>query len=342
MGWRGRTRRGLCGAAVVVTALLMTACGASGGVETIPSERGSSSFPVELTHAQGTVVISERPQRVVVLGSADAQIASALGVPIVGAVRDPSSADGNWPGMAEPLPAELLVLDSTGPNLEQIAALHPDLILATSAQPAYTQLYDQLSRVAPVVSYRTALLQDSGEDLVRLIARATGTEGDADTLIASSDRTIDHFATEFAGLKGKTFVFGQYAGGTTYLVANPAAQSAAFLERLGMTIPAEIRQQWSAGDTSYAGSVGMITPGVEQLDVLDSADVALISGFGENATEEFTAIPLVSSSKLLREGRLHMIGQDLAAPLLQPNPATTAYLLDRLRPYLAQLVGSAG
>lgn len=174
MGLRGRTRRGLCGAAVVVTALLMTACGASGGVETIPSERGSSSFPVELTHAQGTVVISERPQRVVVLGSADAQIASALGVPIVGAVRDPSSADGNWPGMAEPLPAELLVLDSTGPNLEQIAALHPDLILATSAQPAYTQLYDQLSRVAPVVSYRTALLQDSGEDLVRLIARATG------------------------------------------------------------------------------------------------------------------------------------------------------------------------
>lgn len=327
-------------ATAVALALALSACGASEDDDEANAGSDSDAFPVEVTHARGTATIEKEPERVVVLGSADTQIASALDLPIVGAVRDPSSEDGNWPGTETPLSADVLALDSTEPNLEQIAALEPDVILATSAQPSYNEMYDELSEVAPVISYKTAPLQDSGEDLVRLIGEATGESAAAEELISASDEAIEGFTEEFPGLADTEYVFGQYAGGTTYLVASPTALSTQFMSRLGMVIPDEVSELWNDDDDSYAGSLGMITPSNEQLDLLDSADVAFISAYGDNAAEEFTAIPLIASLDLLKSDRLNMIEQDLAAPLLQPNPATTSYLLDRLRPYAEQITAA--
>lgn len=106
------------------------------------------------------------------------------------------------------------------------------------------------------------------------------------------------------------------------------------MNRLGLVVPEQLSGMWDENDTSYAASVGMVTPSNEQLDLIDEADVAFVSAFGDGAAEEFESIPLVSTSRLLTTDRLHLIGQDLAAPLLQPNPATTTYLLDQLRPYV--------
>lgn len=325
-------------AMMVAAALVMTGCSAGGDTANVAPASADTGFPVTVTHGMGTVTIEAKPERVVVLGSADAQIASALELPIVGAVSNPSSADGNWPGIATPLPKNVTVLDSVEPNLEQIAQMDPDLILATTSQPSYIEAYEQLSKIAPVISYKTTPLQDSGEELVTLIGEASGKSKAATALIAASDSEISEFAAEFPQLEGAGYVFGQYAGGVTYLIVSPDALSVQFMSRLGFTVPEQVSAPWDSSDTSYAASLGMITPSNEQLDLLDSADIAFISAFGDGAAEEFTSIPLVSSLELLGAHRLHLIGQDLAAPLLQPNPSTTTYVLDKLRPYVESFV----
>jgi hypothetical protein len=84
----------------------------------------------------------------------------------------------------------------------------------------------------------------------------------------------------------------------------------------------------------------MITLSVEQLDRIDAADIALVSAFGDDADEAFLQSPLIASSSLVEEDRLHMIEQDLAAALLQPNPATTPFLLEHLTPLLTSAFAS--
>lgn len=128
------------------------------------------------------------------------------------------------------------------PNLEQIAALEPDLILATTAQSGYAEVYDRLSELAPTIVYFTAPLQDSGEDLLTQIGMALGETEAADELRRSSDQAIETFVTQHPGMVSKRIAFGQFAGGTTYLVADPNAQSARFFGALGLRLPLNWRR----------------------------------------------------------------------------------------------------
>lgn len=317
--------------AAVATAAIVAGCGSGGETSTETSEIDSSStFPVNVTHAHGTVTIESAPTRVVTLGSADTQIASALGADIVGAVRNPSSADGNWTGTS--LPDSVLTLDSTKPNIEAIAALNPDVILATTAQAEYDKSYDVLSRIAPVVSYKTALLQDSGEELTELIGIALGKGDQARELTAQSNEAIGQFRTTHQALDGKTYAYGQYAGGTLYLLGQPTNPSAKFLSRLGLKVADEVA---SAATADPSSAFVKFSP--ENFGVLDSADVALISTYGEGSEEEFRGLPTVASLALTTRGNLEVIDQELSSALLFPNPATTEYLLDRLTLILVAL-----
>lgn len=79
-------------------------------------------------------------------------------------------------------------------------------------------------------------------------------------------------------------------------------------------------------------AMGMVTPSAENLGVLNDADLGLISVFGAEPAA-FTSIPTVATSSLAESGQLYTIPVDLAAVLLQPNPATTEYTLDALQGY---------
>ncbi len=142
-----RTDR-LVAAVAVLVVIALAGCATTTESPAEPSR--DDTFPVTITHGQGTVTVERKPERVVALGFADAQIAAALDAPVVGVARNSSSADGNWPGVSPPYPADIVTLDAMTPNVEQIAALRPDLILMTTAQPAFSQSYEELAAVAPV------------------------------------------------------------------------------------------------------------------------------------------------------------------------------------------------
>ncbi|ODU03441.1 MAG: hypothetical protein ABS81_14220 [Pseudonocardia sp. SCN 72-86] len=301
-----------------------------GGGTPAPAAERAGAFPVTVTHGQGTATIPAAPQRVVVLGLADTQIAAALGAPIVGATKNPSSADGAWLGVSPQVPADVRTLDSITPNIEAIAALRPDLILMTSAQPSFSAAYAQIAAIAPTVSYRTALLQDSGDDLARLIGQALGRPAEADALIARSQDRLAQFKAAHPGLEGKGYAFGQYAQGGTYLVIAQDGPTAKLFDAIGIRLPGPIAglPVWQAGMAQVAA---------ENLGVLDSADVAFIGVAGTAGERDFGAQPLVQDSNLLRSGRVDFLSYDESGLLLQPNPATTETVLGMIGPMLEKV-----
>jgi len=310
---------------ITVGAFALLAGCSSPAAEPEPGADAGGAFPVTVVHGQGEAVVPAPPQRVVVLGASDEQIAAALGAPVVGAVRNPVTGDGTWLGVDPPRPPETEVIDSIEPDLEAIAALRPDLILMSTAQPSFAAVYPQIAAIAPTVSYRTAPLQDSGEELTRMIGAALGRQAEAQALVDRADAEIERFTADHP--VPETYVFGQFVSGTAYLVTAPDSPSVRFFERLGASVPPAIAAlpPWQAG---------MVQLPDEQLPLLTDADLVLI-GVPTPADEQaLRAHPLVARSAAVTDGRLHVVGADIAALLLTPNPASVPALLDTLRPIL--------
>lgn len=172
----------------------------------------ADEFPVTLTHQFGTTTIPRQPERVVSLGFAGVDNILALGVKPI-AVREwygdyPSAV---WPWAQASLGDAKPVVLKGDLNIEQIAALHPDLILAVSSGITKEQ-YDLLSRIAPTIAPE-AKYGDYGTPWqvdVRTDGRALGKTAEAEAAIK---RIEDRFAAIRAAhpdWQGRTAAVGFY------------------------------------------------------------------------------------------------------------------------------------
>ncbi|ADB50644.1 ABC transporter substrate-binding protein [Conexibacter woesei] len=325
--------------ALLSAALFVAGCGGgddarsastAGSSTTASSAAAADAFPVTVRHAQGTATIPGPPRRVVALGAADVQIARALGAELVGASTNDSSPDGQWLGVDPPLPGSVAKLPAIEPDIERIASLRPDLILITTAQPSYSRLYETLAKIAPVISYRKGLLEDSGDDLTRLIGAALGRSEQAEALIARSGRQLDAFAREHRELEGKRIVFGQHAARTTYLVVAATAPSTVAFERLGMRLPGSLAK------LPVQAAPGIAVISEEKLGLLDAADYVVLGVASPAVGRTFLAGPVVSRLGITERGGIRFIDFNEATVLLAPNPAVTGTLLDLLQELLRE------
>jgi len=169
------------------------------GPTAIPDGMGApeadGAFPRTITHFGGATTIAAPPQRVVVIGTGQTDAILTLGVVPVGAASGddadlvPHYVRDAFPQYAAQLDAVAPVGSRQSPNLEAIAALHPDLVLANAA--ASKDVYPALSAVAP-----TVLVEGTGvnwkQDFL-LLADSLGKEGAAQAF-------LDDFAVDAAGL----------------------------------------------------------------------------------------------------------------------------------------------
>ena len=115
----------------------------------------AAAFPVTIPNTFGTTTISTAPKRVVCIGWGSQDVALALGVVPVGMSKGTfGDVDGTYPwqddalhGAAEPT----LLDDADAIPFEQVAALHPDVILAVQSGLTKSQ-YATLSDIAPTVA----------------------------------------------------------------------------------------------------------------------------------------------------------------------------------------------
>ncbi|SMO32236.1 ABC transporter substrate-binding protein [Melghirimyces algeriensis] len=167
--------------------VLLTAC--SGGNEASVAEETKKETR-EIKHAMGTTTIEGTPKRVVTLYQGATDTAVAFGIQPVGVVE-------SW--LEKPMykylredlkEAEIVGLE-TQPNLEEIAKLNPDLIVASKLR--HEEVYEKLSQIAPTVATDTVY---EFKDTVQLMGKAMNQEEKAEKILADWDKRVSDFKTK--------------------------------------------------------------------------------------------------------------------------------------------------
>ena len=172
----------------------------------------ADAFPATFTHKFGTTTITKPPLRVVSLGYAGGDNILALGVkPVALRYWYGDFPFGVWPW------AQAALGDATPEslkgdlNIEQIAALRPDVILAVSSGITREQ-YDLLSQIAPTVASE-AQYGDYGTPWqvdVRTSGKALGKSTEAEALIAGIEQRFADIRTAHPDWQGRTAAVATY------------------------------------------------------------------------------------------------------------------------------------
>ena len=161
----------------VVALLVPAGCGAPSQEPVTPDP--APGFPVTIEHALGTTTIPAPPTRIVAL-SFEEDVLSQVGVATVGRTDNYYAPGTLYPWQEGEV--ELGVIPLGGPSgldLEKVASLQPDLILATNYYELET-VYEGLSAFAPTIGYRTGWGEATWQETSRVIGRATGKEAEVE------------------------------------------------------------------------------------------------------------------------------------------------------------------
>jgi iron complex transport system substrate-binding protein len=197
-------------ALAVAAALTLAACGGNAEPDdgtAVAAATGEAEFPRTVEHAMGTTEIPAEPQRVVVLDTGELDSALSLGVTPVGAVTTDVSEEF-LSYLADDAEGIEVVGTIAEPNLEEIAALQPDLILSNSVR--HEDIYEQLARIAPTVF--AADVGDTWKENLLLDAEALGKEDEAADLIAAYEEQAAQLGEDIG--TGTTISPIRFVGGT--------------------------------------------------------------------------------------------------------------------------------
>ncbi|MGV9316476.1 iron-siderophore ABC transporter substrate-binding protein [Streptomyces sp. NPDC003691] len=326
-------------AAVASTLLLVTAAtacggdsGGSGGSSAKDSGAGSGSgaFPVTLDHKYGSTTIKSEPKRIVTLGLTDQDAVLAVGKVPVGSMDWLSAHKGTigpWAkdelGTAE-LPVTLKNT-GTGPQIEKVAALKPDLILSVYGSLTKEQ-YTALSKFAPVVA-QPKKYNDWGvpwQEQTTRIGAAVGRPAEAAKAVAETEKKIAALAKpEF---KGKTAVIGTpYEGMFIWGTQDPRSR---LLNGLGFQLP--------AGLDKVIGSQFGASISKERTDLLDNDAIVWMVGDVTKDAAKLRKDPSYGGLKVVKEGREVYVQEsgDYGHAMSFGTVLSLPYVVERLAPQL--------
>ncbi|MGR3759156.1 ABC transporter substrate-binding protein [Roseobacteraceae bacterium NS-SX3] len=265
-----------------------------------------------------------KPKRIVSLSFIGHDFLLALGEPPY-ALRKWYGTDpyGVWPWGHEALGDARPIVMQGEIDIEQIAALEPDLIAAQWSGVTERE-YTLLSRIAPTIPPR-AEFGDYGspwQDMLRTLGAATGKSGKAEAIISRIEGRFAGLRAAHPDWQGASALMA-WAGHTkAYTRADIRGQ---FLDALGFSVP-EAPGRPRALNRFYAEFSGE-APSPMDVDALIWLDT------GRNA-RKLARMPLRHTMRAYREGREIYAGPMLSAALSHSSPLSLDYALDRLVPLL--------
>ncbi|MGV9455872.1 ABC transporter substrate-binding protein [Streptomyces sp. NPDC003635] len=294
-------------AAATAAALALSACGTTEPAAD-DAKASQSAEPVTLTDASGKKVELDGPAtKVVGTEWHEVELLVSLGVEPVG-VADVKGYK-TW-DQAVPLKNEPKDIGTRGePSMDTIAALKPDLIVAsTDLPPAAVK---QLREVAPVVEVKSADAADPIGQMTEnldLLAKATGTTEQADKIKKAFDAKLAEGkkALADAGLAGAEYAFADGYDISNQVSIRPFTSGSligAVNERLGL------KNDWTVkGDESY----GLGSTDVEGLTKLsDDVHFAYIGNDGDKSSTPFTDAlakdKVWTSLPFVKKGNVHRL-----------------------------------
>ncbi|OAB44385.1 ABC transporter substrate-binding protein [Paenibacillus glacialis] len=221
----------------LVLVMIVTGCGSNNNTATTSNKASedaavtdqSSNEVRTVKHAMGETEIKGTPQRVVVLTNEGTEAVLALGIKPVGAVK-------SWTGSPwyEHIKADMEGVQELGeegqPNLELIAGLEPDLIIANKMR--HEEIYEQLKAIAPTIESET--LRGDWKINFKLYAEALGKSAEADKQLAAFDTRIEDFKTKAGDKLKDTVSVVRFMGGKTR-VYHADTFSGIIFDQIGIT-----------------------------------------------------------------------------------------------------------
>lgn len=257
-----RLRSTMAPIVVLVVSLLVASCAGSPDRAAKPTAPG---FPVRVEHKYGTTEIPAPPKRVVTLGYTDHETVLAFGIKPVGAVDwFQERPFGKWPWTnqrwGDHRPA--IVGQREEYNLEKIAELKPDLIIAQYSAMREDQ-YDLLSKIAPTVaqSPRYPDYKAPWQEMTRMVGRALGQPERAEEMIGGVEARFAEVRRQHPEFSRQSLALVDTYKPGTFGAFSPQDAKPRFMTQLGFRPPAELNRM--VGDKDVAEF------GFEQLSALD-------------------------------------------------------------------------
>ncbi|MDX3071020.1 ABC transporter substrate-binding protein [Streptomyces sp. MI02-7b] len=331
-------------ASVLMLLGAVAACGSADSASDSPKSGSSGSaeasastaFPVTIAHKYGSTTIKAEPERVVTVGLTDQDAVLALGTVPVGTtewIGGYKGAVGPWAQdkLGSAAAPTVLKDTGTGPQVEKIAALKPDLILALYSGLTKAQ-YDALSKFAPVVA-QPKEYNDYGipwQQQTETVGKALGKPDEAKTL-------VDGVEAEFAAAKKANPAFATstavmatpYEG--TFVYGSQDARSR-LLSDLGLKLPADLDKV--IGD-QFGANISK-----ERTDLLDQGVAVWIVPDTTTAVTKLHQDKLYADLKVVQQGREVFVKEtgDYGNAVSLSTVLSIPYVLDRLVPQLAAAV----
>ncbi|MGW1275227.1 iron-siderophore ABC transporter substrate-binding protein [Streptomyces sp. NPDC002491] len=339
--FRRATRTAAALACALVFLATATACGGesdsgSSNAGSQASSSGSSAFPVTIAHKYGSTTITSAPKRIVTVGLTDQDSVLALGeVPVgttewIGGYR---GAVGPWAAdrLAGAAAPTVLKDTGTGPQVEKIAALRPDLILSVYGGITKEQ-YASLSKFAPVVA-QPKEYNDYGvpwQEQTETIGKALGKSAQAAAVVKETEAKIAAAVAAHPEFKGKSAVMATpYEGVFVYGSQDPRSR---LLSDLGFTLPADLDK--AIGDR-FGANISK-----ERTDLLDQNVVVWIVGDVAADAAKLHKDPAYKNLKAVSEGREVFVDEssDYGNAVSFGTALSLPYEIERMVPQLAAAV----
>lgn len=288
---------------------------------------------VTVKHAFGETKIAGPPKRVVSGGYTDQDDLLALGVvPVAVTNWFGDQPFGVWPwaqpklGVAQPVMLDL----ANGIQVDQIAALKPDLIVATNAG-LDADTYAKLSAIAPTVaqSGQDAFFEP-WKDQATTIGQAVFKDAEIRTLISALDEKFVNAGKNNASFSGKKIfvVRGAFVGDAAEIT--PAGWRTDYLTQMGFVI--------GDGIDNYVKGDQALVARDRVASVLDEADVLIWTTESDEERAALLADPTFAKLKATRTNKNVITGKDLAGAITFATVLSYAVVAEQLPPMIAKVL----
>lgn len=258
-----------------------------------------AAFAAPVEHSMGTTDVPDAPQRVVVLTNEGTEAVLALGVQPVGAAKS-WIGDPWYPHITEAMGEAVNLGTESKVNLELLAALQPDLILANKQR--HEEIYPQLSAIAPtVVSER---LRGDWRLNFELYALALGKEAEGAAALAEFEANVASLSEKLGDAKAEKVSVIRFLP-SQIRIYQLDSFSGFILRQIGFDRP----------DNQNVEDFAIRT-GKESIPDMDGDRIFYFTwdkgdGEGLAARDDALADPLWQSLSAVREGRVHEVSDPI-------------------------------
>ncbi|OZB95520.1 ABC transporter substrate-binding protein [Paenibacillus sp. XY044] len=247
-----------------------------------------------IKHAMGETVVTGTPQKVVTLFQGATDAALALGVKPAGAVE--AWIEQPWYNyIRDQMDGAVNLGSENQPNLEEIAAMKPDVIIASKTR--HEEIYSQLSAIAPTVMTEEVHIW---KDSLALTAEALNKQGEEKAFLQRWDSEVADFQQKMGDKLKLTAGIVDFRADHARIVYT--GFSALVLDELGIAHPPEQKgEDWGVKLVSKEN--------IPQMDadiIFDQTSTSRDDG-RLDLRKEWTSHPLWENLKAVQNNRVYEV-----------------------------------